>query len=311
MPDLSICIVNWNTVGLLTDCLRSIWEREQEVTFEVIVVDNASRDGSADALREAFPQVCLIANEENVGFARANNQAMEVAEGRYVLLLNSDTRVLPGALAGMVRYADAHPQVGIVGPRLLNPDGTFQRSCWRGFPSVGSALVDAFYLWRLAPRSRLVRSSELLDVSGDGPVRVDHVLGACMLVRAEAIREVGGMDGSFFLFLEETDWCYRIARAGWGVHFLPEAQIVHYGQQSVHKDPERTLPEKYRNYARFCRKHYGLTGTRKVALKGIIVAAGLVRIGLWTWRARSAEGRDHARRMRRGYWQVVRQAASF
>jgi GT2 family glycosyltransferase len=219
--------------------------------------------------------------------------------------------VLPGALPKLVKYLDEHSQVGVVGPRLLNPDGTFQRSCWQGFPSLRSAFVDAFYLWRLIPRSQLVQSSELLDTPGDEPVEVDHVLGACMMVRSEVIQKVGGMDEDFFLFLEETEWCYRIKKAGWKICFLPTAKIIHVGQQSIHQNPQRTLPEGYRNYVRLYRKHENPSRLQEAILKGIIVVAGLLRIGLWTWRSRSASQRDHARRMRCAYWEVVRQLPSF
>jgi GT2 family glycosyltransferase len=311
MADLTIIIVNWNTRELLANCLHSIFAHDQGVTLEVIVVDNASHDKSADTVRGEFPQVHLIANNENVGFARANNQALLLAKSRHVLLLNSDTVVLPGALPKLVTYLDEHLQVGVVGPRLLNPDGTFQRSCWRGFPSLSSAFVDAFYLWRLVPRSQLVQSSELLDALGDEPVEVDHVLGACMMVRNEVIQQVGGMDEDFFLFSEETEWCYRIKEAGWKICFLPAAKIIHFGQQSVHQNPQRTLPEKYRNYVRFYRKHENPSRLQEAILKGIIVVAGLLRVGLWTWRSRAANQRDRARRMRYGYWEVIRQSPSF
>jgi GT2 family glycosyltransferase len=311
MFDLSICVVNWNTRTLLADCLHSIFADEQGVTFEVIVVDNASYDGSADMVRARFPQVYLIANDENVGFARANNQAFKLARGRHALLLNSDTVVLPGALQKLVNYLDGHPQVGVVGPKLLNPDGTFQRSCWRGFPSLRSALVEAFFLWRLVPRSQLVRSSELLDPSGDEPMEVDHVLGACMMVRREVINQIGGMDEDYLLFSEETDWCYRIKSAGWRICFLPTAKIVHIGQQSVHQDPRRTLPEYYRSYLRFYRNHRNPSTLRALTLKTVIIVSGLLRIGLWTWRSRAASQRDQARRMRYGYWEVVKQTLSF
>ncbi len=308
MIDLTIIIVNWNTRELLYNCLHSIFANDQEMTFQVIVVDNASHDKSADMVRAEFPQVYLISNNENVGFARANNQALPLAKGRHVLFLNSDIEVLPDALPRLVKYLDERPQVGVVGPKILHPDGTSQRSCWRGFPSLRFAFVDAFYLWRLVPHCRLVQSSGLLDIPDDEPIEVDHVLGACMMVCREVINQVGGMDEGFFLFLEETDWCHRIKKAGWKIHFLPTAKIIHVGQQSVHQEPQRTLPEKYRNYVRFYRRHENPSKLQEAILKGIIVVAGLLRIGLWTWRSRMIEQRDHARRMRRGYWEVIRQS---
>ena len=311
MLDVSICVVNWNTRELLNNCLHSVLADGQQVTFEVIVVDNASRDKSADMVRAEFPQVRLIANSENVGFARANNQAFQLARGRHVLLLNSDTEVLAGALVRLARYLDEHRQVGVVGPKILHPDGVSQRSCWRGFPSLQFGFVDAFYLWRLIPHSRLVQSSGWFDVSDDEPTEVDHILGACMMVRREVIDQVGGMDEGFFLFCEETDWCYRIKKGGWKVCFLPTAEIIHFGQQSTNQVPEQTLPEKYRNYVRFYRGHENPSRLQELVLKGTIVVAGLLRIALWTWRSRAASQREHAWRMRYGYWEVVKQSLSF
>jgi len=311
MLDVSICIVNWNTRELLANCLHSIFADDQRVTFDVIVVDNASHDTSPDMVRADFPQVHLIANNENLGFARANNQAFSLAKGRHVLLLNSDTIVLQDALLKMVKYLDEHQLIGVVGPKLLNLDRTLQRSCWRGFPSLRSAFVAAFYLWRLVPHSRLVQSTESLDIPDDKPIEVDHVLGACMLVRREVINQVGGMDEELFLFLEETEWCYRIKKRGWEVHFLPWAEIIHVGQQSVHQNPEQTLPEKYRNYVWFYKKYENPSKMQLALLKLVTISAGLLRMGLWTWRSRSASQRDQARRMRSGYRKVVKQSLSF
>jgi hypothetical protein len=310
-PDISICVVNWNTVDLLRDCLESVFGRDCGVSLEVIVVDNGSTDGSVAMVRDEFPQAVLISNGENLGFARANNQAISRAQGRYVLLLNSDTVVLPGALDAMAEFLDRCSKAGVVGCKLLNPDGSLQRSCWRGFPSLQMAVVDAFYLWRLAPGLSWVRASEISEEELQSTLEVDHLLGACVMVRSEVIAQVGGMDEHLFLFVEETEWCYRIKKAGWGIYFLPMAQIIHVGQQSVLQDPQRTLPQKYRNYVWFYRKYQNPSRAQEMFLKLVIVLAGLLRIGLWTWRGRVAGQHDHARRMRCGYWEVVRQSPSF
>ena len=182
--DISICIVNWNTSDLLRDCLNSIYQLSWNNCYEVIVVDNASTDSSLEMLRIDFPQAKVIANEVNLGFARANNQAFALAKGNYILALNSDTIVLPGAFGTMKDFMDNHREAGAVGCKLLNPDGTIQRSCWHGFPNLKSAIVDAFYLWRVFPNLAWVCTSEIPQEELDAEVEVDHLLGACILVRA-------------------------------------------------------------------------------------------------------------------------------
>lgn len=310
MVDLSICIVNWNAREHLRRCLASLDGHVGVATREIIVVDNASSDDSAEMVRREFPQVRLIAAGENLGFGRANNRAFAEARGRYLFALNPDTIVLENACDVLVRFADAHPDAGVVGPKLLNSDGSVQRSCWRGFPSLRTALVDALYLWRFAPSLAWVPPNET-SAEGETATVVDHILGAAMLVRAEIYRTVGGMDEGFFLFFEETDWCFRIGRQGWKVYFVPEAEIIHLGQRSVHLDPEGTMPKFYENLVRFYRDHQSTSSLRAAALKSIIALACLIRIGLWTWRGRLAAGRDQARRMRRSYGQVLRQLSLF
>jgi GT2 family glycosyltransferase len=306
MCDVSVCIVNWNTRELLLDCLSSIYAHPWQVSLEVIVVDNASEDGSPDMVQQQFSRVHLIANEENVGFARANNQAMAVGTGRYFLLLNSDTIVLPHSFDRLVQFLDGEPAAGMVGARLLNPDRSLQRSCWRGYPSLQTAVVDAFYLWRLAPNFSWVRASEISDQELEQTIVVDHILGACMLVRREVYEQIGGMEESIFLFLEETEWCFRCQQAGWEIYYYPEAEIVHLGQQSVRKNPERTLPEKYRNYLWFYQNYRSDSRLNVLILRLIIVWAAGIRIALWTWRSRHHDRRELAHRMRRGYWAVVK-----
>jgi hypothetical protein len=219
--------------------------------------------------------------------------------------------VKPCAFDQLVAFADGRTDAGVVGPKLLNPDGSLQRSCWRGYPSLSMALVDALYLWKIVPGLGWVQQTEIAEQELDRVLVVDHVLGAAMLVRADIYRRVGGMDEGIFLFLEETEWCYRIQQCGWKVYFVPESQIVHIGQQSVHKNPERTLPELYKNFVRFYRKHQSDSAVRIWTLKGIIALACLIRIGLWTWRSRKADGRAQARRMRAGYARVLRQLSSY
>jgi N-acetylglucosaminyl-diphospho-decaprenol L-rhamnosyltransferase len=311
VTDLSVCIVNWNTKDLLRGCLGSIYGQEWDLSLEVIVVDNASIDGSSTMVRQEFPQVGLIANSENLGFARASNQAFTQAHGRYVLVLNSDIAITPGALDSMVGFMERHPDVGMIGCELLNPDGSPQRSCWRGFPSLSTAVADALYLWRLAPSLAWDPARMWRQTDRRAPVEVDHLLGACMMVRRKVIAEVGGMNERLFLFLEDTEWCYRVRANSWKIYYLPSAQMIHFGQGSVHQNPEQTLPEQYRNFVWFYRTHTQPSAVRVAMLKLIIVLASILRVGLWTWRARITSQGDQARRMRSGYWKVATRALSY
>jgi GT2 family glycosyltransferase len=244
MTDLSILVVNWNTRDLLSQCLQSIYDTTHTLAYRIIVVDNASTDGSQAMVRQRFPQVCLVENDQNVGFARANNQALAVSRGRYSLLLNSDTVVLPHAMEKMVQFADAHPDAGIVGCRLLNEDGSLQKS-WASFPTLWSEVLGRnFRIRRLVERNPLV-------------YEVDWVGGACMLVRPGAVDEVGLLDVSFFMYSEETDWCFRMRQRGWKVYYLADAEIVHLGGGSASRRNVAQLVRLYENKIRFFYKHYG------------------------------------------------------
>jgi GT2 family glycosyltransferase len=218
--------------------------------------------------------------------------------------------VLGNALVEMVTYMDTHPYVGAVGCKLLNADGSVQRSCWKGFPSLAFALVDALYLWKLVPRWRLVQASEISVEDLQEPIEVDHLLGACMMVRQEVVEQVGELDPGYFLFLEETDWCYRIQQAGYRIHYVPTAQIIHYGEQSVRKNPERSLPELYRSYCRFCRKLHHFGWGKMQLLKAIIAVAASLRVGLWAWRFWRGD-RSLSRRMINGYLRVLAKIPEF
>ncbi|MBN1976942.1 MAG: glycosyltransferase family 2 protein [Anaerolineae bacterium] len=233
MVDLSIVIVSWNVRDLLRQCLRSIFANLQLAdlpTCEVIVVDNVSTDGSPELVQAEFPNVHLIANAENRGFPAANNQGVTVAQGRYVLILNPDTKVVGDALAAMVAYADANPDVGVVGPQLLNEDGSVQSSR-RRFPTPATAVFESTWLQPYAPR-RLLERYYVQDQPDDATLDVDWVKGAALMARQEAIEQVGPMDAGYFMYSEELDWCRRFKDAGWRVVYLPTAQIVHYGGKS-------------------------------------------------------------------------------
>jgi len=229
--DVSIVIVSWNTRDILRDCLRTVYEQTEKTAFEVIVVDNASADGSGEMVRAEFPQTILVANPENSGYAAANNQGIRIARGRYILVLNSDTLILDGAVDKMMAFADAQPRAGVLGCRVLNADRSLQPTCFL-YPSPLNLLLSMSYLSKLFPRNRFFGRETLSwwDRSDTRPV--DVVTGCFMFVRKAAIDQVGLMDEQYFMYGEETDWCYRFKQAGWQVLFTPVAQIVHYGGSS-------------------------------------------------------------------------------
>lgn len=242
--DLTIVIVNWNTSDLLIQCLDSIYRAESRLTFEIIVVDNGSTDGSVGAVSGHFPVVRIIVNDHNLGFAKANNQGLIAGTGRYFLLLNSDTIVSPKALDELVRYADEHLDVGVVGPKLLNLDGSLQES-WAKFPTFWSEVTGQ------PTRSRIP--------TGNRPISylVDWVSGASMLVRSEVLDSVGMLDEDYFFYSEEVDWCFRIKAQGWSVHYLPASEIFHLGGGSASINSLKQLALLYQNKIQFFKKNYG------------------------------------------------------
>lgn len=254
--DVSIIVVNWNTKALLCDCLKSIYEQAGDVDFEVIVIDNASTDGSVEMVKKSFPQVTLIENSENRGFAAANNQGIAIAKGRYVLLLNSDTIVLASAIAKTVSFADSHPEVGVVGCRVLNSDRTLQKTCFM-FPSILNMILSSTYLYKLFPRSRFFGRERMTWWDRNDIREVDVVTGCFMLVKREAIEQVGIMDERFFMYGEETDWCYRFKQAGWKILFAPCAEIIHLGGQSARKNAATMTVQLRRSILQFMKKHHG------------------------------------------------------
>lgn len=250
--DLSIIIVGWNTRDLIHQCLDSVIANLPDCENEIWVVDNASSDGTALMVRSHFPQVHLIENENNVGFAAANNQALEMCSGIFVLLLNPDTIVKPHALEGLFVYMKNNPQVGGVGPRLLNGDETFQPSCYP-FPTLTRELWRLFYFDKIHPYGLY----DLANWDYSKPREVDSIQGACLLLRMEVLNQVGLFDKSFFLYSEEIDLCYRIKRAGWRLVWVPEVAIIHLGGQSSKQVATKSFLNLYQGKVMFFRKHYG------------------------------------------------------
>jgi hypothetical protein len=248
--DLSIIIVAWNVRDLVLDCLASIRDAKLELSYEVIVVDNGSVDFTVESVAQQFPDTRVLALPKNIGFGAGNNRGLEVMRGRHAVLLNSDTIVLPGGLEACVKFLDDHPEVGAVGPQLLNPDRSKQ-NCIHNSPTLVSEIVGQSLLRRILPHRWPSKR-----VHYTAPVEVEAVLGACLFARAEVIAKVGLIDEDYFFFLEETDWCHRMRAAGWRVFHLPDAYVIHlYGESTKKKLPLRTRIEYYRSRYTFFRKN--------------------------------------------------------
>lgn len=291
---LGVAIVSFNTCDLLRDCLSSL--ELNALPVRVVVVDNASYDGSAAMVRAEFPTVELVALEYNPGFAAGNNFGLRqlglLAGGAtpaftppaFALLLNPDTLVHPGALEAMLGFLEAHPRVGMVSPRLLNPDGTLQDGAFR-FPTLTMSLLEVFPPGEVLP-GRLYRSwwhgRYPQERAGAAPFPIDHPLGACMLVRAEAVASTGPLDEGYFMYSEEIDWCWRMRRAGWAIWQVPAARITHIGGSATRKFRRKMLVELQRSRLRFFQLHYSPTF---LAIHRVITRFGMLRASLADWRA--------------------------
>ena len=292
--DLSIIIVNWNTRTLLRDCLAAVQANLGALQAEVWVVDNGSTDGSVEMLIALFPRVRLIRNRENRGFAAANNQALRRARGRYVLLLNTDTLVHGPVLADALRWMEAHPRTAVMGPRIVNPDGSPQISATR-FPSLPLLALQTLGLTRITGLGRY------RPPPPDAPRQVEVISGCAMLLRHSAIRAVGFLDESFFFYGEETDWCRRFARAGWQIDYVPLGRITHFGGGSVHALNHRRDVMLTEGTVRLHRKHGGLSAG--IACFALLATFNASRALLWS--LLSLSGRPAARTRARHFRAVL------
>ncbi len=252
---VSIIIVNWNTGDLLAECIRSVKESSIMDTLpfaEILVVDNASMDHSLHQARIAFPEIRVIQNQENLGFGAANNMAAREAVGEYLLLLNPDTIVKPGAIRSLVDHLDNHPEAGAAGPKLINPDGSLQLSIYRT-PTLTREMWRLFHLDSIFPYNAYPPAT----LSATNPQKVDTIQGTCLLVRRDIFLSIGMFDERFFMYSEEVDLCVRIRSAGWLIHWLPQAKVVHLAGQSTKLVADQMFLMLYRNKVEFFRKHYG------------------------------------------------------
>ena len=249
--DISFIIVNWNTKDLLIECLASIYQTVNEIAFEIWVVDNGSSDGSVGAVKEKYPRIKIIENRTNLGFAAANNLALERMGGHYALLLNTDTVLTEGAVSELHNFMQGNPEAAIACGQLLNPDGSKQNSI-ANFPSLLSLISNETFLRLLLPRRFASKRREYRT-----PIEVDSCIGACMLIRKKAIDKAGFLDDRYFFFLEETDWAYRMKKAGWKIYFVPAARIFHAQGKSVGIRADARIMFYRSRYAFFKKWHPG------------------------------------------------------
>jgi N-acetylglucosaminyl-diphospho-decaprenol L-rhamnosyltransferase len=289
--DVSAVIVTFNALPWIERSLESL----EGTGAEAIVVDHGSTDGTLELVRERFPHARVI-EQQNKGLGGGSNAGMRVASGRYFLLLNSDAWLMEGALDRLVAFADEHPEAAVVGPKLLNPDGTLQRSV-RGFPSAWRLATEYFFLRKLAPRSRALNAFYAGGFRHDAVRAADFVMGAAMLVRREAADAVGLFDEDFFMFNEESDWCFRFRQAGWEVLFYPGAEVFHVGGATTKQNWQRNYREQLVSHLRFLAKHRGMREAERA--RRLLIAALLLR-GLAFRGERGRAYRDAAGWLRTG-----------
>jgi GT2 family glycosyltransferase len=283
---ISVIIVGLNTCQLVLDAIRSCYETITGIPFEVIYIDNGSSDGTPEAVTARYPDVRQIRNADNLGFVKANNQGMHIARGNYVVLLNSDAALLPGAMQRCIEFMEAHPETGVVSGELLNSDGTFQAGYF-DFPTLDyfldtltGAIARRFVAWKAQYRP-------------DPVVReVDWISGAFMVVRRAAIQQVGMMDERFFMYCEETEWCYRIQRAGWKIHFLSDVKVLHHHRQTSKQ--QTTMPfqaHAVRSQQIFAWTYYPFSQAALLMIASLATGLGMALKGLLNADSRQRRGK--------------------
>lgn len=277
MIDVSIIIVNWNTRDILRECLASIYLQTEGISYEIIVIDNASSDSSAEMVKREFSQVLLLENQENRGFAAANNQGMKIARGRYFLLLNPDTIVLDRAIPKTVTFAEKNPGVAVVGCQVWLNEDEIQQTCF-SFPSLAGIIFQEIGLRRLFPKSHLFGKANYGWWDRKSQMDVDVVSGMYMLVRREAIEQIGYMDEDYFVYAEETDWCFRFRKAGWRCIFTPLARIIHLdgGSKSTEQISVKMFVQHQKSLLIFFRKNR--RSREWVAVKIIFIGTMLLKL---------------------------------
>ncbi len=280
--DVSICIVSWNTRDILRDCLQSIVDKTHSIQYEVIVVDNASSDESADMVRNIFPDCKLIESGENLGFARGNNLAVEQAIGKYILYLNPDTTLITNAIDGMYRFLEGHDAYGAVGCKLVFPDGRIQYTCAAAFPMPFNTLSALLLLNRVFPRSPLFAGRELDYWNHEDSRDIECLSGACIMARKSIIDKIGGFDDNIFMYSEDLDLCLQILKRGWKIFYLADETIIHHEGVSTKVVKKRNfapLRQKAANYY-FFEKNFGTF--KAMQFRASVFLGSLFRITVMT-----------------------------
>ena len=291
MLDLGIVILNWNTRDLLRRCLQTVFASTGEIAYQVVVVDNASTDNSPEMVANEFPQVKLIVNPSNNGYSYGNNvglralgyhdkRAADPDAPRYALLLNPDTEVPPDALFNMMAFMDGQPRVGAAGPKLVLPDGSLDKACRRGFPTPTVSLYHFLGLGKLFPKSPRFARYNMTFLDPDQEAEVDSVVGAFMIVRREALENVGLLDEAFFMYGEDIDWAYRIQKSGWKIVYHPQVTVKHV-KRAASRQSKRAQFEFWRAMLIFYRKHY--RATTPLLLHSLIMTGLLMKGGRGLW----------------------------
>lgn len=253
---LSVCIVTYQARDWLQGCLESLQANTQLAPIEIIVVDNGSNDGVRQMLEASFPQVHLIENESNVGYSRPMNQSLKAAVGKFLMQLNPDTIILPGAVEALLEFMEDNPEVGICGPKVLNKDGTFQKQCRRGEPRPLAVISYFLGLPKIFPENKALGGYLLEYESEDSTLEVDAVSGSCMVIRREVIDQIGYLDEKFYAYQEDTDICTRARLAGWKVFYFPQSEIIHYGGQGGSRvKPFQSILQWHKSYYLYYRKY--------------------------------------------------------
>lgn len=275
-PLLSIVIINFETPTYTFECIQSIFENAPSVNFEVVVIDNGSKDGSLERIRDTFPQILCIETGANLGFSKANNLGINNARGEYILLLNSDTKILDNSLDKMLEHLLSHSKAGVVGPRQIDGQGKLQLS-WGSFPTLVSELSRKLIHYRLSINDLKVR--DYLEEKYAGKTQVDWVSGSCLLARKKVLFEAGLLDERFFMYFEDIDLCRRVQQAGWQIHYNSDWTILHYGGVSARKNILHVLVEYRRSQLYFTRKYYGRPGV--AILKILLIGKSLIHFLRW------------------------------
>ncbi|MEK9628147.1 MAG: glycosyltransferase family 2 protein [Nitrospinota bacterium] len=278
--DLSCIIVNYNNSEPLNDCLESIYKTVRGITFEVIVVDNSENDPGLEGLKTSFPETQFISNSSNVGFSKANNQVAKIAQGDILVFLNPDTVLSEDALASMCRHVQSHPEIGALGPKVVNPDGSLQYSC-RRYPTIWTGLFNRYsILSRLFPNNRFTSQYLMFDFDHNKIRQVDWLSGCCLMVSKKAFEAVGGFDENYFLFNEDVDLCRMINQAGREVLYFPDATVVHKISTSNSKTSIRVIVQRHLGMMHYFKKHHRQNFLVRGAINFFILLRGITQLSI-------------------------------